>query len=161
MNIIVFVEHKEGQPGRASLEALGAAAAAGATVTAVSVKGDGLSVPCAKHVTLTMDSFSPDAVAADIAGLAADADAVFFAATGTGRDLAPRVAAKLDCPMFSDCTAVTNEGGLVFTRPTLAGKLITRVKSTSGKAVATLRRNNFPAAEGDGPAASAGRRTSP
>ena len=154
MNILVFIEHQNGQANRASLEALGAAGAAGATVTAVSVKGEGLSVPAAKHVTLTMEQYSPDAIAKDVAGLAADADAVFFASTCTGRDLAPRVAALLDCPLFADCTAITNEGGLVFTRPTLAGKLITRVKS-KGKAVATLRRNNFAAAEGDGPAAEA------
>jgi len=154
MNILVFVDHKDGQAGRASLEALGAAAATGATVTAVSRNGDALSVPAAKHVTFNSDAYSPDALARDIAGLAADADAVFFGATGTGRDLAPRVAGALDCAMFSDCTAVEDAGGLVFTRPTLAGKLITRVKA-SGKAVATLRRNNFPAAEGDGAAAEA------
>jgi electron transfer flavoprotein alpha subunit len=152
--ILVFIEQKDGVASGASREAIGAAAALGADITAAAFGAGAASVevPAANLVALDGAQFSPDAVAADLATLAADCDAVFFASTGVGRDLAPRLAALLDCAIFSDCTAVADEGGLVFTRPELAGKLITRVKA-SGKAVATLRRNNFEAAEGN-PAAS-------
>lgn len=147
--ILVFIEQRDGQASRASLEAIGAAVSLQAEVVAVAwgAGAAGLAVPAANLIALEGDTFSPDALATDLAGLAADADAVFFASTGLGRDVAPRLAALLDCPCFSDCTAVANEGGIVYTRPTLAGKLITRVKA-SGKAVATLRRNNFEAQEG-------------
>jgi len=146
--ILVFIEQQGGVASGASREAIGAAASLGAEVLAVTLGDANLSVPATNLIALTGDTFSPDAVAADLAGLAADCDAVFFASTGYGRDLAPRVAALLDCAIFSDCTAVADDGGLVFTRPALAGKLITRLKS-SGKAVATLRRNNFQPAEGE------------
>ena len=148
--IIVFVEVTDGNPGRASLEALGAAKAAGSDVVAVTSGGTGLALDAAKHVALTGDTYSPDGLAADLAAVCKEegASAAFLASTGVGRDVAPRLAALLDAPCFSDVTAVEADGGaLVFTRPTLAGKLITRVKAT-GTAVATLRRNNFPAAEG-------------
>ena len=147
--IIVFVEVTDGNPGRASLEALGAAKATGSEVVAVSIGGSGLALDASAHVALTGDSYSPDGVAADLAAIAGEhgAAAVFLASTGRGRDLAPRVAALLDAPCFSDVTEIQSDDGLVFTRPTLAGKLITRVKAT-GTAVATLRRNCFEAAEG-------------
>jgi len=156
--IIVFVEaNASGTPNRASLEALGAAKSVGSDLVAVSYGIGGAALDAPKHVALEGDSYSPDGTAADLAAIFAEegASAVFFASTGVGRDVAPRLAALLDVPCFSDVTELSDEGGLVFTRPTLAGKLITRVRAT-GAAVATLRRNCFEAAEG-GDTAGAGR----
>jgi electron transfer flavoprotein alpha subunit len=151
--IIVYVEQRDGTAGRASLEALGAAASLGAEVIAV-VFGAGsasIALSAARTVALEGEQYSPDALAADIAAVANEeaANAVFCASTGAGRDLAPRVAALMDCPCFSDCTAVAADGeSIAYTRPTLAGKLIANIKSTAN-AVATLRRNCFEAAEGE------------
>ena len=154
--IIVFVEQSNGTANRASNEALGAAASLGAEVIAVTFGEGAASVALAAARTIALEGtqYSPDALASDLAGIAQaeGAGAVFCASTGRGRDLAPRVAALLDCPCFSDCTAVTADGDAIrFTRPTLAGKLIANVQST-GTAVATLRRNCFEAPE-DGSAA--------
>ncbi len=147
--IIVFVEITDGNPGRASLEALGAAKATGSDVVAVSFGGSGVALDASSHIALTGDSYSPDGVAADLAAICGEegASAAFLASTGIGRDIGPRLAALLDAPYFGDVTELASDGGLVFTRPTLAGKLITRVKA-NGTAVATLRRNCFEASEG-------------
>ncbi|MDF1800888.1 MAG: electron transfer flavoprotein subunit alpha/FixB family protein [Planctomycetota bacterium] len=159
--IIVFVEaNASGTANRASLEALGAAKSVGSDVVAVSYGIGGAALDAPKHIALEGESYSPDGTAADLAAIFAEegATAVFLASTGVGRDVAPRVAALLDAPCFSDVTELSDEGGLVFTRPTLAGKLITRVRASgaNGAAVATLRRNCFGAAE-DGTTAGAGR----
>ncbi len=69
---------------------------------------------------------------------------VFFSATAMGKDLAPRVAARLQAGLASDCTALAVEGGkLVATRPVYAGKAIQRVAFTSGVALASLRPKLF------------------
>jgi electron transfer flavoprotein alpha subunit len=50
---------------------------------------------------------------------------VLFAATARGRDLAPRVAARIGRPLLSDCTDVRMEGGeLRIQRPIYAGKVL-------------------------------------
>jgi electron transfer flavoprotein alpha subunit len=64
-----------------------------------------------------------------------------------GKDLAPRLAAKLDAAMASDCTKVAVEGGsLEFTRPIFAGKAFATLRLKSAPAIATLRPNVFAAA---------------
>ena len=50
--IIVFVEVTDGNPGRASLEALGAAKATGSEVVAVSIGGSGLALDASAHPDL-------------------------------------------------------------------------------------------------------------
>jgi electron transfer flavoprotein alpha subunit len=62
-----------------------------------------------------------------------------------GRDLAPRLAARLGVALASDCTAVAADAGrLVFTRPIYAGKALLTFTLASTPAVATLRPNVFP-----------------
>ena len=70
--------------------------------------------------------------------------AVVFAATATGKDLAPRVAAKLGVGVAADLTDVTADGsGFLVTRPVYAGKALLKVKVTSQPAVLSLRPNVF------------------
>jgi len=70
--------------------------------------------------------------------------AVFFAATAMGKDLAPRLAAKLGVSMVSDCTKIATSGGrLEFTRPVFAGKAFVTVALKSTPQIATLRPNIF------------------
>jgi len=159
--LLVYVEQAGGVPARSGLEALGAVAATGATAVAV-LAGDGAEAAAAalpvaaKAVVITgPGSASPDALASDLAAVARAENANGFvaASTSAGRDLAPRVAAHLDCAIFTDCTgfaaAPGSEGGFAIVRPELAGKLLTN-QTASGTLVATLRRNVFPAAEGTG-----------
>ena len=70
--------------------------------------------------------------------------AVVFAASATGKDLAPRVAATLGVALAADATDVAVEGGkVVVTRPIYAGKALLKVKLTTQPAVVSLRPNVF------------------
>ena len=70
--------------------------------------------------------------------------AVVFAASATGKDLAPRVAATLGVALAADATDVAVEGGkVVVTRPIYAGKALLKVKLTTKPAVVSLRPNVF------------------
>ncbi len=154
--LVVFIEHTGGSARRSSLEALGAAQAAGATCIAVLTGpgADGVAgnIPAAKAVILTGgEAYSPDQVAAGVAEVvrAQGAGGFLAAASSLGRDLAPRVAAHLDATLFSDCTAITTEGDeLRVTRSWLAGKVIATLTPTGEFFCATTRLNVFPAAEG-------------
>lgn len=158
---IVFCEHVDGKVRRASLEAIGAAAAAGAEVVAV-LSGEGAEAAgstatgAAKAVALTGGAeYSPDAVAHAIANLATSEGAKAFlaAATYRGRDLSPRVAAHLDVAPFADCIGLTADGdGFQVKRPWLAGKALATVGTSGAVLVATTRLNVFSAAEGGAPA---------
>ena len=78
--------------------------------------------------------------------------AIFFPATSLGRDLAPRLAARLGVGLASDCTKVSvRDGRLEFTRPIFAGKAILSFTLSSSPQLATLRPNVFPLERADGP----------
>lgn len=71
-------------------------------------------------------------------------DIALFPATAMGKDLAPRVAARLGVGYASDCTVLDMEGGaLVVTRPEYAGKVLTRVRFGETPAVLSIRPNVF------------------
>jgi len=70
--------------------------------------------------------------------------AVVFSASATGKDLAPRVAAKLGVALAADAVDVAVDGGkVVVTRPIYAGKALLKVKVTAQPAVVSLRPNVF------------------
>ncbi len=74
------------------------------------------------------------------------ADIVFMPASQMGKDLAPRVAAKLQAGLAADCVALNVEGGdVVATRPVYAGKALIDVRVKTKKKVFTLRPNVFTA----------------
>ena len=85
---------------------------------------------------------------------ACDPALVILAATSTGKDLGPRVAAALGAGYAAGCTGIElEEGTLVATRPVYAGKAFQQVRVTTPVAVASLRPKNF--------AVDAGRAASP
>jgi electron transfer flavoprotein alpha subunit len=102
-----------------------------------------------KVVTLTNAAFAkyaPEGNAQAIAERvkAGGYTAVVFAASATGKDLAPRVAAKLGVGLAADCTDVATEGGtIVATRPVYAGKALLKVKIAAKRAILSLRPNVF------------------
>ncbi|HUL02194.1 MAG TPA: electron transfer flavoprotein subunit alpha/FixB family protein [Gemmatimonadales bacterium] len=70
--------------------------------------------------------------------------AVLLAASATGRDLAPRVAAQLGVPLASDAIDLSADGdALVVTRPVYAGKALLKIKMTARPAVVSLRPSVF------------------
>ncbi len=102
-----------------------------------------------KIVTLTNPAFAkyaPEACAQALAERAKQGGhrSIVFAASATGKDLAPRVAAKLGVSVAGDLTDLATDGaGLVVTRPVYAGKALLKVKVMAQPAVLSLRPNVF------------------
>ncbi|MFO7654661.1 MAG: electron transfer flavoprotein subunit alpha/FixB family protein [Candidatus Krumholzibacteriia bacterium] len=65
------------------------------------------------------------------------------AATSLGKDLAPRLAARLDCACISDATGLNLEGGVTVRRAMFAGKVYADVVSKSDLTVVGIRPNAF------------------
>ncbi|MFB4166312.1 electron transfer flavoprotein subunit alpha/FixB family protein, partial [Alteribacillus sp. JSM 102045] len=71
-------------------------------------------------------------------------EGIIIGHTSSGKDLAPRVAAKLDAGLVSDAVAVEMDGGnAVFTRPIYSGKAFEKKTIESGLVFATIRPNNI------------------
>jgi electron transfer flavoprotein alpha subunit len=105
-----------------------------------------------KVITLTNPAFgmyAPEGYARAIAERAQEGKdggygAVVFAASATGKDLAPRVAARLGRPLAQDVTDVGVEAGAVTViRPVYAGKALMKLKITGSPALISLRPNIF------------------
>ena len=70
--------------------------------------------------------------------------AVVFAASATGKDLAPRVAARLGRPLAQDVVDLAVENGAVTViRPVYAGKALMKLKVAGTPALLSLRPNVF------------------
>jgi electron transfer flavoprotein alpha subunit len=81
---------------------------------------------------------------------------LLFAGTSNGRDLAPRVAARLDAGVASDVDRLEwTDGKLRARRPVYSGKAFATVEVTSSPAIATTRPNAFVVEEAGGGAAAA------
>ncbi|MEH7389004.1 electron transfer flavoprotein subunit alpha/FixB family protein [Bacillus sp. JJ1503] len=77
-------------------------------------------------------------------------DGLIFGHTALGKDLAPKIAAKLSSGLISDVTALEITGGnLVFTRPIYSGKAFEKKIVTDGLIFATIRPNNISPLEKD------------
>ncbi|MGE8163769.1 electron transfer flavoprotein subunit alpha/FixB family protein [Paraburkholderia sp. NPDC080076] len=73
---------------------------------------------------------------------------ILLPATAYGKNVAPRIAAKLDVAQISDITAVDSLD--TFTRPVYAGNAIATVQSTDVIKVITVRSTGFDAAATEG-----------
>jgi electron transfer flavoprotein alpha subunit len=89
-----------------------------------------------------LSDYQADRYAAVAAGQAADGyGAVVLSATAMGKDLAPRIAARLGCTLAADVTDVTFHGGVIVTRPVYAGKANYTLKVTGSPCVISVRPN--------------------
>lgn len=71
-------------------------------------------------------------------------DIILFSNTSLGKDLAPKVSAKLNCGIATDCVALDfKDNNIVATRPIFAGKALMDVVINSSKKIFTLRPNVF------------------
>jgi len=92
-----------------------------------------------------------EAVAAQVVALAGGYTHVVGAATAYGKNILPRVAARLDVAQVSDIISV--ESPDTFTRPIYAGNAIATVQSTDPVKVITARPTNFDPAAAEGSSA--------
>lgn len=162
--ILVFIEQRNGNIRKASLEALSEAVrqSGGAPVSAVvvghNVKGLASEIgkfKPAKIYVVDGDAFanySTEAYTTAIAEAVKKADPKYFFAahTSMAKDLIPRVAARLDAPCVADAMELKNEGGnLIPVRPMYSGKCYGAYEFNSPLGFVTLRANVFALAEPD------------
>jgi electron transfer flavoprotein alpha subunit len=134
--VVVVAEQKDGVLNRASWETIAGAQALGGPITIV-VAGASVSAAAAdlaaadvtevvalEHPALGL--YSPDGFVQALAAFVATAapSHVVFAHTYQTRDLAPRLAARIDRAIATDCIAVKpHAGGHAFSRPMFQGKV--------------------------------------
>lgn len=152
MPALVLAEHDNAQLKPASLNVVTAAAQAGGQVH-VLVAGSGCAAVAQQAaqvagVTKVLVADAPhlahqlaENVAAQVAAVAQGYSHVFAAATATGKNVMPRVAALLDSAQVSDIISV--ESADTFTRPIYAGNAIATVQSSDAVKVVTARPTNF------------------
>jgi len=87
-------------------------------------------------------------LAAQVLALAAGYTHIVFPATAGGKNVAPRVAAKLDVGQVSDITRVDSPD--TFERPIYAGNAMATVQATDAVKVITVRTTGFDAAAAQG-----------
>lgn len=160
--ILVYLETRDGEIREAALEALGEARRQGEEVAALLV-GKGVKslaetaahygadeVWVAEDERLTHYLTEPFARAVVAAAQDFQPDALFFPATPQGKDLAPRVALRLDAPLMTDITGLEFSGDtLVVTKPIYAGKIIGTYELIKKPFLVSLRPKNFEKAEPD------------
>jgi len=161
MTVLLIAEHDNKTLKDATNKALTAAKAIGGDVhVLVAGKGcravadaaaklDGVKkVLIADHAAYEHQLAEP--LAALVVSLAGNYDTIIAAATTTGKNFMPRVAALLDVMQISDIIKVVAPD--TFERPIYAGNAIQTVKSTDPKKVITVRTSTFPAAGAGGSA---------
>jgi electron transfer flavoprotein alpha subunit len=87
-------------------------------------------------------------VAAQVLALAAGYTHILFPATASGKNVAPRVAARLDVGQVSDITRVDSPD--TFERPIYAGNAMATVQATDAVKVITVRTTGFDPAASQG-----------
>ncbi|MFZ9480961.1 MAG: electron transfer flavoprotein subunit alpha/FixB family protein [Burkholderiaceae bacterium] len=83
-------------------------------------------------------------MAEQVLSMSAGMEAILFPATAFGKNIAPRVAARLDVAQISD--VIEMESADTFKRPIYAGNVIATVRSTDKVKVMTVRGTSFEAA---------------
>ncbi len=164
-NVLVFAESRAGELRKVALEAVTAArqlaqASGGGEVHALLAGGAGIGGKAdalAQHgadkvLVLEHDGFAlynPEALAATLAQqLTGGAYGyALFSATSHGRDLSPRVAAKLGTGLVPDLTGFSVEGGAVVGQhPINNGKVVATLALTGSPAILSVRPAAFPPA---------------
>ena len=139
-DILVVLELDEGKPVNVSLENIAAAKSVvnGGKVIAVTVCENAAKTAIEYGADSAIviegaqfEGYNADAVADAVAQIAAEVKpaAIFTGATGKGKDLVPRIAAKLATGSVCDATAVKLDeaGNVVFTVPAYGGNILTDV----------------------------------
>jgi electron transfer flavoprotein alpha subunit len=158
MSILAFAESRAGELRKVALEAVTAARRAADSsgsgeVHAVVIGTPGLSTRVdnlSRHgadLTLVVEHpglkhYSPEVFTATLAQRIQSEKyrAIFFTASAQGRDLAPRVAARLKVSMASDVTGFDLQGDAVLVQhPAYTGKVNVTLRLTGSPAVISLR----------------------
>ncbi|MEC2054647.1 electron transfer flavoprotein subunit alpha/FixB family protein [Peribacillus psychrosaccharolyticus] len=156
--VLILGETREGSLRNVSFEAIGAAklAADGGEIVGVLI-GEGIQSLGAELIQYGADrvvtvedeklsQYTSDGYAQAILAVIEEEkpEGIIFGHTALGKDLAPRIASKLNSGLISDVTSIEETGGnLVFTRPIYSGKAFEKKIVTDGIIFATIRPNNI------------------
>jgi electron transfer flavoprotein alpha subunit len=163
MTTLVIAEHDNATLKGATLNTITAAVQVGGDVHVLVAGSNAGAVAAAAAavagVSKVLHADSPalaeglaENVAAQVLAVASGYSHVFFPATASGKNVAPRVAAKLDVGQLSDISKVISAD--TFERPIYAGNAIATVQCSQPVKVATVRTTGFdPAAATGGSAA--------
>ncbi|APW38590.1 electron transfer flavoprotein subunit alpha [Rhodoferax koreense] len=163
MTALVIAEHDNASIKGATLNTVTAAAQCGGDVhVLVAGANAGAAAAAAAHIAGVSKVIHADApgfehglaenVAAQVLAIASNYSHLLFPATASGKNIAPRVAAKLDVAQISDVTKIDSAD--TFERPIYAGNAIATVQSSDATKVITVRTTGFdPAAASGGSAA--------
>ncbi|UCG89431.1 MAG: electron transfer flavoprotein subunit alpha/FixB family protein [Gemmatimonadota bacterium] len=157
-HILAVLEQRGGVAKKVSQETLAAARSLaddlecevhGLLIGPPNMKGDGLGEYGADKVLTSLDgelelyqASRYGQVAAEQA-TAGEYAAIVVAATSLGKDLGPRIAARLGCTLASDVTGISGSDGIAVSRPAFSGKAIYRIKITTRPCVISIRPNAF------------------
>jgi electron transfer flavoprotein alpha subunit len=157
-DFLAFAESRSGELRKVAFETVTAArqaadASAGGEVHAIAIGAPGLAaqadalgrhgadaVVVVEHGSL--ERYSPEVFAATVAERlrAGNYRAAIFSASAQGRDLAPRVAAKLDASIASDVTEFKVEDDAITAQhPAYTGKVIVTLRLAGSPALLSLR----------------------
>ena len=161
MTALVIAEHDHGTLKGATLNTVTAAIACGGDVHVLvagqNAKGAAAQAAQIQGVTrvLLADGASlaeqlAENVAAQVLAVAKDYSHIVFPATAHGKNVAPRVAARLDVAQVSEISKVISPD--TFERPIYAGNAIATVQSSDAVKVITVRTTGFDAAPPGGSA---------
>ncbi len=162
MAILLLAEHDNQTLSDQTAKALTAALAIGGDVdvlvagqTAKSAADAAVTLKGVRKVLLAENAALEKQLAEPLADLiqtlSADYDVIIAAATTTGKNVLPRVAALLDVMQVSDIIEVISAD--TFKRPIYAGNALQTVQALDAKKVITIRTAGFAAAEKGGAAA--------
>ena len=163
MASLVIAEHDNASIKGATLNTVTAAVACGGDVhVLVAGHNAGAAAQAAAQIAGVSKVIHADAeglahglaenVAAQVLAIAGNYTHILFPATAAGKNVAPRVAAKLDVAQLSDVTLVVSAD--TFERPIYAGNAIATVQSKDSVKVLTVRTTGFDAAAASGGSAS-------
>ncbi|MEL7043474.1 MAG: FAD-binding protein [Pseudomonadota bacterium] len=162
MSTLVVAEHDNASLNPATLNTVAAAQALGSDID-ILVAGEGCSgaataaqgVAGVRKVLVADNAAYGHQLAENVSLLVADLaegyDNVLAAATTTGKNTMPRVAALLDVAQISDIISVDSAD--TFKRPIYAGNVIATVQSSDARKVITVRTTAFDAVAAEGGAA--------
>ena len=159
MTALVIAEHDNASIKGATLNTVTAAAACGGDVhVLVAGHNAGAAAEAASKIAGVANVLHADSeayahglaenVAAQVLAVAGNYSHILFPATASGKNVAPRVAAKLDVAQISDIIKV--DGPDTFERPIYAGNAIATVQSADATKVITVRTTGFDAAAASG-----------
>ena len=162
MAVLVIAEHEHGTLKGATLNTVTAASQCGGDVHVLIAgsNASGAAQAAAQIAGVAKVLHADDArlaeqlaedVAAQVLAIAGNYSHILFPATAHGKNVAPRVAARLDVAQISDVTKVISAD--TFERPIYAGNAIATVQSADKVKVITVRTTGFDAAAGGGSAA--------